>query len=170
MAADILTTVSPITNAPILTRPSISQEELAKLPHKAQAAFRSFSQSTTLAQRKEIVAHALTLLEKKKDVLGRELTEQMGRPIAYTCSEITTAVKRGTYLNRISGDALAPVAGEAEAGFKRYLKKEPVGVVLSIFAWNVSTFILIYCLLSCASGKTNCDFVADDFDVPSTHT
>lgn len=140
MSAETLTTISPITNAPVATRPAISPADLAALPETAQRAFRSFSQSTTLEQRQQIVARALEVLEKKKDVLARELTEQMGRPIAYTPAEIATAVKRGTFLNRVSGSILGEegiVHGEPEAGFKRYIKRQPVGVVLIIFAWNV---------------------------------
>ncbi|WEW57400.1 hypothetical protein PRK78_002867 [Emydomyces testavorans] len=137
MSSETLTTISPTTNAPILTRPGISESDLLTLPQAAQTAFRSFSQSTTLAQRQEIVAKALANLAKRKDVLSRELTEQMGRPIAYTGVEIATAVKRGEYLNRIAGEVLGEtIEADSETGFKRYLKKEPVGVVLIIFAWN----------------------------------
>lgn len=140
MSSETLTTISPTTNAPILTRSGITESDLLTIPQTAQAAFRSFSQSTTLAQRQEIVAKALALLGKKKDVLAREITEQMGRPIAYTGSEITTAVKRGEYLNRVAGEVLGEkIDADSEKGFKRYLRKEPVGVVLVIFAWNVSS-------------------------------
>lgn len=64
---------------------------------------------------------------------------QMGRPIAFTPGEITTAIKRADYLVKISGDALADTDGDAEKGFKRFIRKVPVGPVLIIFAWNVST-------------------------------
>lgn len=141
MALETLTTISPITNKPVLTRTGISSEELNLLPETAQKAFRSFSEGTTLAQRQEIVARALGIIAKRKDELGREITEQMGRPISYTGSEITTAVKRGEFLNRTSSSILGEdgvVQGEPEKGFKRYIKRKPVGVVLIIFAWNVS--------------------------------
>ena len=63
----------------------------------------------------------------------------MGRPIAYTGIEIDTAVKRGEYLDRIASETLGEdVAGDSEQGFKRFIRKEPIGVVLTIFAWNVS--------------------------------
>ncbi|KAL1971274.1 hypothetical protein VTN77DRAFT_226 [Rasamsonia byssochlamydoides] len=148
--SETLTTISPITNAPVVTRQAISPEELALLPETAQAAFRSFSQSTTLEQRQQIVARALEILAKKKDVLARELTEQMGRPISYTPAEITTAIKRGDFLNRVSSSVLGEegvVHGEAEAGFKRYIKRQPVGVVLIIFAWNYPYLILVNSLI-----------------------
>ncbi|KAI7977192.1 hypothetical protein EIK77_005397 [Talaromyces pinophilus] len=119
MALETLSTISPITNKPILTRTGISAEELELLPETAQKAFQSFSQNTTLAQRQEIVARALGILAKKKDDLGREITEQMGRPIAYTGAEITTAVKRGEFLNRTSNSLLGEegiIDGEPEKG------------------------------------------------------
>ena len=72
-----------------------------------------------------------------QDVLARELTEQMGRPIAYTPVEIKTAVKRGEYLLKISDKCLEDTAGEPEKGFKRFIRKAPVGPILILFAWNV---------------------------------
>lgn len=64
----------------------------------------------------------------------------MGRPISYTGVEIDTAVKRGKYLLKISGEVLdGKVEGEKEKGFNRYIKRVPVGPVLIIFAWNVSS-------------------------------
>lgn len=150
MSVETLTTISPATNAPVVTRSGISSEELARLPEIGQAAFRSFSQSTTLKQRQEIVARALDILEKKKDVLARELTEQMGRPIRYTGNEIATAIKRGTYMNKVSSPVLGEegvVHGEEEKGFRRYIKRQPVGVVLIIFAWNYPYLILVNSLV-----------------------
>lgn len=140
MSSDTITIISPATNQPILTRKETSASELERIPQQAQEAFRSFSQ-TSLKQRQDIVAKALGILENKKDVLAREITEQMGRPISYTPVEVATAIKRCHYLNRISEDILGEkgtVDGEPEAGFRRYIKRKPVGVALILFAWNVS--------------------------------
>jgi acyl-CoA reductase-like NAD-dependent aldehyde dehydrogenase len=140
MPHETLISISPSTNSPVVTRRATSSEELLRLPATAQEAFRSFSQSTTLEQRQAIVTRALGILEEKKHVLARELTDQIGRPISYTPGEIATAVKRGTYLSQVSSSVLGEdgvVHGEPENGFKRYIKRQPVGVVLIIFAWNV---------------------------------
>lgn len=61
----------------------------------------------------------------------------MGRPIAYTGKEVSTAVKRAEYLLKISDEALKDTDGEAEKGFKRFIRKVPVGPVLILFTWNV---------------------------------
>jgi len=136
--SDLITTISPTTNLPILTRPSLPHSDLSLLPAISTQAFNSYRLST-LSQRQAIVKRALTLILEKQDVLAHELTEQMGRPIAYAKIEITTAVKRGEYLLRISGEALKDTDGEAEKGFKRYIRKEPIGPVLVLFAWNVGS-------------------------------
>ena len=137
MSVEIITTISPTTNEPILTRNGISTYDLELLPTTAAQAFESF-RTTSFADRQAIAKKALKLLGDKQDVLAKELTEQMGRPIAYTAKEITTAVKRGEYLLKISEDALKDTDGESEKGFKRFIRKVPVGPVLILFAWNVS--------------------------------
>ena len=138
MPTDTITTISPSTNEPVLTRDGLSDSDIALLPQIAEQAFGSFRQ-TTLHYRQAIIKKALRLILGKQDVLARELTEQMGRPIAYASKEITTAVARGEYLLKISDDALKDTDGESEQGFKRYIRKMPLGPVLILFAWNVGS-------------------------------
>ena len=139
---EVLTTISPATNKPLLTRNGLSDTDLALLPETSKKAFQSYGKSCPLKKRQEIVGTALDLLSKKQDELAHELTEQMGRPIAYTGKEISTAVARGRYLLKISGEALKDTPGEEEKGFKRFIRKEPLGPVLVIFAWNVGSCFL----------------------------
>lgn len=133
---EVITTLSPISNRPILTRNGLAASDVALLPALASQAYNNY-RLTTLEQRQSIVKKALQLISEKQDVLARELTEQMGRPIAYASKEIQTAVARGEYMLKISREALDDTAGEPENGFKRYIKKLPVGPVLILFAWNV---------------------------------
>jgi len=138
MATDTITTISPVTNQPILTRSALVESEIQPLLNASTTAFEAFRHTCPLPQRQLIVERALRILADKKDILAKELTEQKGRPIAYTPKEITTAKARSEYLLRISGEALADTQGEAEEGFKRHIRKEAIGPVLIIFAWNVS--------------------------------
>lgn len=136
MSVETITTISPISNKPILTRNGLSDADLQSIPATATRAFDSYRR-TSLSDRQAIVKKALKLLDERQDELAKEITEQMGRPIAYTPKEITTAVARGEYLLKISQDALRDTEGEAEKGFKRYIKKVPLGPVLILFPWNV---------------------------------
>ncbi len=67
----------------------------------------------------------------------------MGRPIAYTAKEVSTAVSRAEYLLKISDDALKDTPAEQEKGFTRFIRKAPRGPVLIVFAWNVSCSLSI---------------------------
>jgi acyl-CoA reductase-like NAD-dependent aldehyde dehydrogenase len=139
MSLETLTTISPTTNKPVHSTPATPQETLSQLPTLSTVAFTSYH-TISLSERQSIVSKALSLLSSKRDELAKELTEHMGRPIAYTAKEIDTAVKRGEYLLKISGEVLdGKVDGEKEKEFSRYIKRVPVGPVLVIFAWNVST-------------------------------
>ena len=136
MSVEVLTTISPTTNEPILTRNGISPSDLEELPRVAAEAFKTWRE-TSLTDRQIIVKKFLKLLADKKDELAEEITVQMGRPISYTGVEVTTAVKRGDYLVKISEETLKDTDGETEKGFKRFIRKVPVGPVLVIFPWNV---------------------------------
>ncbi|KAI1443693.1 aldehyde dehydrogenase [Annulohypoxylon stygium] len=146
MSVEVLTTISPTTNEPILTRNGITAADLEDLPKIAAEKFKSWSK-TSLTDRQIIVNKALKLLEAKKDELAEELTVQMGRPIAYTAGEIMTAIKRANYLVKISEETLKDTEGEPEKGFKRFIRKVPVGPVLVIFAWNYPYLILVNSLI-----------------------
>lgn len=140
MATETITTISPTTNEPIVQRQGPTETEFDQIPKIAQKAFLKY-RTTTLAQRQEIVKKALQLLNERQDVLGEEITAQMGRPIAYTAKEVATAVIRGEYMLRISDEVLADTPGDPQEGFKRFIRKQPLGPVLILFPWNVSSLV-----------------------------
>jgi acyl-CoA reductase-like NAD-dependent aldehyde dehydrogenase len=75
------------------------------------------------------VAHA--------DVLGEELTRQMGRPIAYSPNEIRRGFQeRALYMCGIAEAALSDIRIEGMDGFARFIRREPHGVVLVVAPWN----------------------------------
>ncbi|KAH0566327.1 hypothetical protein GP486_000263 [Trichoglossum hirsutum] len=147
MSVDTITTISPTTNKPVLTRTTPTGPEIQQILSASTNAFATFRHTHPLSERQLIVQKALKILADRQDALAEELTEQMGRPIAYTAKEIATAKARSEYLLKISGEALADTEGEAENGFKRYIRKEAVGPVLIIFAWNYPYLVLVNSLI-----------------------
>ena len=83
---------------------------------------------------------AMEILNNRREELGYELTTQMGRPIAYTAKEIDTMQIRAKYLIRIAEGALEDIPCEAESGFRRFVRKVPIGPTLIMFAWNVRLY------------------------------
>ncbi|KAF8445338.1 Aldehyde/histidinol dehydrogenase [Kalaharituber pfeilii] len=143
----LITTISPITLKPIYTRPALQPDEIPELVSRAQDAFKTFRFTHPLSERQAIVRKFLDTALASKDEISTQVTEQMGRPIRFTPSEIETMVKRGEYLLNISSEALAGVPGDPEPGFTRFVRKEPVGVVLIIFPWNYPYLTLVNSLV-----------------------
>ncbi len=73
----------------------------------------------------------------RADLLGEELSRQMGRPIAYSPNEIRRGFsERAQYMCDIAGDALAELTVPEKAGFARFIRREAHGVVLVVAPWN----------------------------------
>jgi acyl-CoA reductase-like NAD-dependent aldehyde dehydrogenase len=73
----------------------------------------------------------------RADLLGEELTRQMGRPIAYSPNEIRRGFQeRALYMCAIAEEALADMAIEKKHDFRRFIRREPLGVVLVVAPWN----------------------------------
>ncbi|KAI0225398.1 hypothetical protein L0F63_001737 [Massospora cicadina] len=60
----------------------------------------------------------------------------MGRPIRYTEGELETLRDRANYMISIAEKSISPVQTEDKPGFKRYIERVPLGVVLLIAPWN----------------------------------
>lgn len=86
MSVEVITTISPTTNEPIITRNGVSTSDLESLPRVAAEAFKTWRE-TPLNDRQIIIKKFLKLLGDKKDELGEEISVQMGRPISYTAVE-----------------------------------------------------------------------------------
>jgi acyl-CoA reductase-like NAD-dependent aldehyde dehydrogenase len=130
-------TICPSTHEVIYDQPATSLEEAIKFASASKTAFQSW-RAEPLNQRKAIVSRALDIIDKRKDDLARELTAQMGRPIRYCGVEIQTTRLRAEYLLDNAEESLADLPGRPEAGFRRMVKRVPVGPTLIAGAWNVS--------------------------------
>lgn len=134
--SNAIRTLSPSTNKLIYEHPGTSLDEARQLAQTAQDAHKSWKK-VPLSERKAVILKALELIGANKETLAKELTTQMGRPIAYTAKEIETMRKRADYLLGIADESLKNLPGQPENGFRRFLKKEPVGVAFIATAWNV---------------------------------
>ncbi|OPB36270.1 aldehyde dehydrogenase [Trichoderma guizhouense] len=140
-------TISPTTNKVICERPETTLDEARDIARRSKDAFQSY-RKLPLAERRAIVTKALAIIQERKMELGRELTEQIGRPVAFSHKEIETMQKRAYYLLEIAEESLASLPGRIkEAGFKREIKKIPVGPTLIVFAWNFPYLIIVNALV-----------------------
>lgn len=128
-------TVSPIDGSVLLTNTYADEAAIAKALQLAQAAQLAWRQ-TPLAERAEICRKAMDYFERNKAAIAEEITRQMGRPIRYAGGEVAGLQERGNHMINIAEQALEDLSFSDKPGFKRYIRREPVGVVLVLAPWN----------------------------------
>jgi acyl-CoA reductase-like NAD-dependent aldehyde dehydrogenase len=75
------------------------------------------------------------MLAMKADI-APELAWQMGRPVKFGGSELRGFEERARYMISIAESALAPVQPDPKDGFRRYVRRDPLGIVLIVAPWN----------------------------------
>jgi len=102
---------------------------------RARAAARAFAGSK-VADRRALVARALAAMEASADAIAADVTRMMGKPLSQAKGEIRGMAERARYMMDIAEASLADVVVAEKAGFDRRIRKEPLGVVLDLPAWN----------------------------------
>ncbi|KAA3662824.1 MAG: aldehyde dehydrogenase family protein, partial [Calditrichaeota bacterium] len=98
---------------------------------------------TPLVDRISIVKQFAEAIEKDSEGISEELCWQMGRPITQAPGEVNGTVERTLGMVDLAETALADVAVAEKPGFTRYIKREPLGVVLVVPAWNYPYLIAV---------------------------
>ncbi len=127
--------ISPVDGRVVAERTLARPAAVERALQAAADAFAGW-RTTPLAERQAVVGRALDWLEAHAAELGRELTLQMGRPIRYAAGELAGTVDRGRTMSRLAPDALADVAVGERPGFRRWIRREPLGPVLVLAPWN----------------------------------
>lgn len=133
--SDIARIISPVNGDLYAERPYLSLPQARQALERAKEAQRAW-QDTTLDERLRILGDAVDALLEQRDELAEELAWQMGRPITQGPGEARGFAERARYMLEIAPRALAPIEIPGKAGFKRYIQRDPVGVVLTIAPWN----------------------------------
>ncbi|MGF6139368.1 aldehyde dehydrogenase family protein [Pseudomonas laurylsulfatiphila] len=98
----------------------------------AQAAW----QRRSLSERAALCSAAVdAMLSMQADIVP-ELAWQMGRPVRYGAGELRGFAERARHMIAIAPQALADIEPAPVAGFRRYIKREPLGTVLVVAPWN----------------------------------
>ena len=133
--SEFFSVVSPIDGQELCRREYAKPsdiEQAVKAAKQAQAAWFA----SGLAERKAKIGAAIDWLVAHKDEVAAAITHSMGRPISQSPGEVKGLEERARYMLSIADTALADIVPEEKAGFKRFLRREPVGVVLVMAPWN----------------------------------
>ncbi|MCC6874587.1 MAG: aldehyde dehydrogenase family protein [Sandaracinaceae bacterium] len=131
----VLRTVSPVDGGIYVERelagPTQIEAALAGAV-KAQAAWRRASRE----ERAGLLSAFVDSVLAHRDRNAEELTWQMGRPIAYSPGEMRGFEERARTMIGLGLEVLADLQVPQKEGFTRFLRREPLGVVLVLAPWN----------------------------------
>jgi acyl-CoA reductase-like NAD-dependent aldehyde dehydrogenase len=142
LAGDIQKTISPVDGRVYVERELATHaqiNEILRTARHAQVAWRNGS----LAERAQVLTRFCDEFEKRRDTIAQEITWQMGRPARYAPNEVRGMLERARHMIAIAPAALADVDAGPKEGFKRFVRREPLGVVFTVAAWNYPYLIAV---------------------------
>ncbi len=126
---------SPVDGSIYAERPVLNDADANAAVERARTAQPGWA-ALSIAERGRYMLAFLEALVGMTDEIVPELAWQMGRPVRYG-GEFGGVKERTQYMVEIAEKALAPVpASNPKDGFRRYVKKDPLGVVMVIAPWN----------------------------------
>ncbi|EGF77282.1 hypothetical protein BATDEDRAFT_91630 [Batrachochytrium dendrobatidis JAM81] len=133
--------VSPVDQSVYKTvRLSTREEAMAAVnkAHAAQAAWKATSLENRIALVTKFVEHFVGM----QDDICLELTWLIGRPLQQNKNEVRGFEERARHLLSIAKESLVDTP-LVKQGFNRFIRREPLGVIFSIAAWNYPYLIAV---------------------------
>ena len=132
---DLLHCISPIDGNVFVERPIADEQEISAAIARAQDASAAW-RALPILDRQSILSSAAEFLESETDEIALELTWQMGRPTHEARGELLGFAVRARHMTYIATEALADIETDYLPGFNRFIRREPVGLVLVVAPWN----------------------------------
>jgi len=126
--------ISPIDGSVLVERPFLSMKEANAAVARANESQKAWA-ARPLEERVQLVMAGVAKVGEMNDLIVPELARQMGRPVRYG-GEFGGFNDRASHMAKIAKEALAPVMVEDSENFKRYIAREPFGLVLVVAPWN----------------------------------
>jgi acyl-CoA reductase-like NAD-dependent aldehyde dehydrogenase len=128
-------TISPVDGSVVFEHALAGAGEVERTLTASSNAFESWRQ-LDLEERRTMVRRFVELAVHDTDAVARELTMQMGRPVRDGGGEVGGWLLRGRTMIDLAPEGLADIELETRDGFTRFIRREPLGVVLVVAPWN----------------------------------
>jgi acyl-CoA reductase-like NAD-dependent aldehyde dehydrogenase len=132
--SESLKVISPIDGSVYAERPIASGAAIDAALSAARAALPQWK-ATPVAERGRYMLAFLDALLAMNDDMTVELAWQMGRPVRYG-GEKGGIEERTRAVVAMAEEALKPYYPPEKDGFRRYITREPLGIVLALAPWN----------------------------------
>jgi succinate-semialdehyde dehydrogenase / glutarate-semialdehyde dehydrogenase len=129
--------INPATDEVIKEYPEISDAELKEAIGRADDAFRAWSESSTVAERAELVRAVGRLHTERSKELGEIIVREMGKPIEQAVGEVEFAGAIYEFYaenaeSLMADEPIQLLGGEGTA----IVRRSAYGVLLGIMPWN----------------------------------
>jgi acyl-CoA reductase-like NAD-dependent aldehyde dehydrogenase len=132
---DVQKTISPVDGRVYVERPLASDAQIQQAMERARSAQAAWRQ-VPVAERAAIVTRFIDAFVARKQQLAEEITWQMGRPLSQSPGEIRGFEERARHMVSIARESLGEIDAGPKEGFRRFIRREPLGVVLVLAPWN----------------------------------
>jgi acyl-CoA reductase-like NAD-dependent aldehyde dehydrogenase len=129
-------TISPVDGSVYVERTLASGQAIEDCLDRAVAAQRSWRR-VPVAERAALCRRMAEWCVSRAEELGEELSWQMGRPVSQSPGELRRGFhERACHMADIAQKTLEEIEIEPKPGFRRFIRREPHGVVLVLAPWN----------------------------------
>ena len=126
--------ISPIDGSVVVARPPLGLEHARAAIAAARAACAAWAERP-LEDRIAAVIAGMEALGALNEEIVPELARMMGRPVRYG-GEFGGVEERIRHMASIAAETLADIEVGEDAGFRRYIRRVPHGVVFVVAPWN----------------------------------
>ncbi len=138
----LMNLVNPATEEVFRTLEPTPEAELASVLDKMRTAQRKW-RDVPVGERVEICRGFVDAFRALKESVALDITRQMGKPLVQARREVDTTLDRAETMLRLAAAALQDDGLPPKEGFRRFIRHEPLGIVLDIPAWNYPLLIAV---------------------------
>jgi acyl-CoA reductase-like NAD-dependent aldehyde dehydrogenase len=125
----------PYTLEPACTVSLADDAVVGRVLDSARTAQRSF-RTTTINDRVALCERAVAAMEADAARITGDISRMMGKPVGQAENELRGMAFRARYLMTIAEASLADIVLPDDGALRRRIRKDPLGVVLDLPAWN----------------------------------
>jgi acyl-CoA reductase-like NAD-dependent aldehyde dehydrogenase len=133
--ANALKCVTPVDGSVYVDRKLATQAEIEAALGRARKAAAEW-RHVPIRERQAMLTRAVDAFVASKAKIAEEISSQMGRPVAQSPGEVRGFEERARTMIELAPEALKDIEVGEKAGFHRFIRRDPLGVVFVVAPWN----------------------------------
>lgn len=134
--------VNPANEEVFQTVEPTAEKDLESLLSRMRAA-QVLWRDVPVQKRVEICGEFINAFRSMKESVALDITRQMGKPLRQARQEVDGMLNRAETMVRLAPSSLQDDILPPKEGFSRFIRREPLGIVLDIAAWNYPLLIAV---------------------------